>query len=384
MEPKKYRIIILGAGFSKAASFPLAAELWNEVRKRACSLEGRAEKFHEDLKTYLDYKRDCDGVAISEEQVNFEEFLGFLDIEHFLGLRGSDTWSTDGNEGTLVVKTLIAGILTELSPRPDAIPRLYLEFAKALQPDDIVLTFNYDVLLESALEAVGKPYRLFPTRYESVNETYAVVDDSRGEVVVLKLHGSIDWFDRGSYVDRERLQREAGLSTAPIDPVFNSSKPLGLTKILDGPWHDDDPLNQMFRVRNIKALKHSNYMFSVTPWMLAPSTFKILNASKIRNFWHGLGQARAFNFGLAIVGYSLPPQDDYAQQVIYSLVTNYQRNYPNEEVFAMKKSPLVIVNLCKSAEQLKTTADRYRFVNWEKAILYKGGFDNKSLALIFA
>ena len=56
--------------------------------------------------------------------------MGFLDVEHFLGLRGSDTWSDDGNEGTVVAKTLIGQILADCLDRLNAIPELYLKFAE--------------------------------------------------------------------------------------------------------------------------------------------------------------------------------------------------------------------------------------------------------------
>jgi len=68
--------------------------------------------------------------------------MRFLDIERFLGMRGVDTWSRAGNEATVVVKTLIGEILAWLTPTPDHIPSLYLDFARGLQPDDYVLTFT--------------------------------------------------------------------------------------------------------------------------------------------------------------------------------------------------------------------------------------------------
>ena len=383
MESKKFRIFILGAGFSKQAGFPLASELWGEVRSRARFLQGRAEQFHTDLENYLEYRRACDGVEISADQVDFEDFMRVLDIEHFLGLRGSDTWSRDGNEGTIVVKTLIGHILAELTPSTENMPALYLEFAKRLQPDDYVLTFNYDVLLERALEAVGKPYRLFTDRYESVHQYGAILDTSQQEVAVLKLHGSIDWFDRSSYAEGEHHHRQAGLSTGPNHPVFCTTDDLGVTKLLDGPRHSDDPLNQMYRVRNITALYQKHLMFLATPWLLAPSTIKILYAEKLRDFWAGLGRAGILNFGLAIIGYSLPPQDEYARQVVYSLVTNYQNNYWDEEVYRKKKSPLVIVDYCQNDEQLENFKARYRFVDWSRATLYRDGLDQKAVNLIF-
>lgn len=198
-------IYILGAGFSRPARLPLANELWPEIRRRAKTTNERASHhFEKDLQAYIDYKRECDGKLVSPEAVQFEEFIAFLDVEHYLGLRGSDTWSQDGNETQVLVKTLIGEILTERTPETREIPKLYLDFARLLRPSDVVLTFNYDVLLERALEAAGITYRLFPSRYRNVRPGQAEVDDSKDEVVVLKMHGSVDWFDRTQY-DQTRL-----------------------------------------------------------------------------------------------------------------------------------------------------------------------------------
>lgn len=337
--------------------------------------------FDNDLENYLRYKQECDGVTIPPDDVNFEDFMHFLDIEHFLGLRGSDTWSREGNEGTVVVKTLIGHILSELTPAPEDIPRIYLTFANGLQPGDYVLTFNYDVLLERALEAVGKPYRLFPNRYRSVQEYTAIIDNSEEEAAVLKLHGSIDWFDRTEYAERERQQRAAGLSTLPPHPVFAHARELGVTKLLDGPRHADDPLNQMYRVHRVESLYRKPTMFLATPWLLAPSTVKILYAEKLKDFWYGLENAGVLNFGLSIIGYSLPAQDDYARQVIYRVVTNYQKAHWDEEVFGLRKPPLVIVARCDNAKAVDECKAQYRFVDWSRAILCRDGLNEESVNL---
>jgi hypothetical protein len=184
MAEKKYRVIILGAGFSKPAGLPLGDELWGQILNRSKTLWGRAGMLRDDIDAYIEYRRDCDGVELTHDTMNFEEFLGFLDIEHFLGLRGSDTWSRDGNEGQVVIKTLIGEILANHLPPNDNIPELYLEFARRLQPNDYILTFNYDVLLERALDAVGKPYRLFPDRYKSVSRFSGIVDTSEDEIII--------------------------------------------------------------------------------------------------------------------------------------------------------------------------------------------------------
>jgi hypothetical protein len=52
---------------------------------------------------------------------------------------------------------------------------------------------------------IGKPYRLFPQRFKSVGLMMNHVDSSKEEVIILKMHGSIDWFDRSEYEKSEKF-----------------------------------------------------------------------------------------------------------------------------------------------------------------------------------
>jgi hypothetical protein len=387
MDARNYRIFILGAGFSRAAGLPLASELWAEIRRRARSLTGRAKKFQQDLENYLEFRWRCDGVRLTEDQVDFEDFMKVLDIEHFLALRGSDTWSDDGNEGTMVVKWLLGQVLAERTPSRENIPELYLDFGRQLQPGDHVLTFNYDVLLERALDAVGKPYRLFPDRYQAVHEDgSAIVDLSHEdeEVVVLKLHGSIDWFDRRHHTAMEDEFRRQGATSDPTHRVFNHMEELSVTKLDDGLRHPDDLMAQMYRVGNIRRLYEQGLCFLCAPWLLAPSIIKIVYAERLRDFWYGLQRGGFLNYGMAIIGYSLPPQDEYARQAIYTLVRNYQRaDRWDDEAFGLRKSPLVIVDYCPDEHRLRQCQKRYSFIDWGRAKLYSKGFDLEAVNTIF-
>jgi len=282
--------------------------------------------------------------------------------------------------GQSLLRHLIGQILAEYTASALEIPDLYLRFAEQLRPSDYVLTFNYDVLLERALQAVGKSYRLFPTRYTSADRGSAIVARSWDEVVILKFHGSIDWFDKAQYSEWEEAYRRAGSNDRPTHPVFGESGDnLTLRKLIDGPRMHNDPLDEVYRVLDIESLYQRRWMFLATPWLLAPSTMKIVYASNLVDFWHGLGSAGVLNFGLAIVGYSLPPEDDYARQAVYSVVTNYQTEYWGKEVFERIKTPLVIVDFRQTEEDIRTFKERYRFVDWERATPYFGGFDETSL-----
>lgn len=379
----RFRIFVLGAGFSASAGLPLAAELWREILRRARRMTGRATFFLDDLDNYIKFRRRADGVKLKPENVDFEDFMAFLDVEHYLGLRGKDTWSRDGNEGQIVVKTLIGEILTERTPPKDRIPELYLRFAGLLQPTDCVLTFNYDVLLERALELAGPPFRLFPTRFSTTRDNAsALVDSSRQELVVLKFHGSVDWFDRSSYRELDEEFLKQGSSAHPSHPVFNPERPLRIAPLTDGPRFHTDPLREMYRVVDIEKLYRSRILFRATPSLLNPSSMKILYSRILREFWDGLGQSGILNFGMVVIGFSLPQQDDYARQALYRLVRNYQHTYWKQPELEHSKTPLLLIDLRDSTKGQDEYRKRYAFVNWPRTKVHFKGFDEEALALI--
>lgn len=378
---RHFRIFILGAGFSQPAGLPLGSELWAEILRRAMRMTGRAGKFERDLNNYIEYRRDCDGILLAPHEVDFEDFLAFLDIEYYLGLRGSDTWSADGNEGQVVVKTLIGEILAERTPSEDAIPPLYLRFASALQPFDYVLTFNYDVLLERALKAVAKPFRLYPARHQTGAASSHILDLDTEEVIVLKLHGSIDWFDRTHFRRLQEDFRRRGLAGGPRHPVFGHTGDLQVVPVVDSPGYEDDPLSNMYRVQDLEGLYAKDLLFEAVPWLLNPSTTKILYSEKLLEFWYGMGSAGAMNFGMSIIGYSLPPGDLYARQILYQIVKNYQTLSWNEEVLGQRKTPLVIVDQRDSPATQAVFDRRYSFVDWNRATKILSGLDETVIRL---
>ena len=382
---KHFRIIILGAGFSRPAGLPLAGELFQEIRIRARRQYGQLNAIESDLDYFIEYKRRCEGLEVSRADIDYEEFLGFLDIEHALGFRGGDTISSEGNQTQLIVKTLIGSIIQEKSPHSlPEIPSLYLEFAKRLQPSDRVLTFNYDTLLERALAAVDKPFRLFPTRYQSVVPQYGTgtLDASREEIVLLKLHGSIDWFDKAPY-------DEAMMVVDDPDYVpnwyshFAVDSPFDMSPVLEEPQMPDDPMRRIYRMKNTYEY-YSQTFVPQPPFILTPSVAKILYFDPLKYLWWGIGEAGGMNLGMAILGYSLPPHDDHARQAIYRLTDNYTRFEPDLTIAGVKKLPLRIVNLASGEEEIREFRSRYGFVDWNRTETWLDGFSRESLDFVFA
>ncbi|MEE4353621.1 MAG: hypothetical protein V2J25_12195, partial [Desulfatiglans sp.] len=85
---KTFRLIFLGAGFSQPAGLPLGSDLFQAVRRSISAENGPDNHVERDLERYINYLSNCEGVQQTADTINYEEFLGFLDVEHYLGLKG--------------------------------------------------------------------------------------------------------------------------------------------------------------------------------------------------------------------------------------------------------------------------------------------------------
>ncbi len=377
-----YRIFVLGAGFSVPAGLPMAAELFKEIRKRIIDHEGPDNRFQRSLDEYIQYRKKCDGVTLTEDDVDLEEFMSFLDIEHFLRLEGSDTLSEHGNAAQLFVKRFIGQIIHELTPKTDELPQEYYDFAEGLSVNDIVITLNYDVILERALEHVGKPYRLFPNRFKSIGESYNYVDSSKDEVVILKLHGSLDWFSDKSYLQSVEASRKQKSSSNPHDPIFNSNNRYGQYPLVDGPRSKSDPLLNLYRLAGVDEF-YSQRSPEAVPIILSPSHMKIVYANPFLDFWHGLGQAGGGHRGVNIIGFSLPEHDEYIQVLLYKIISNFQEIEWDTEMLGALKDNVKLIDFRSSEEEIVDLMSRYKFIDPNKMKVYLDGFSKEAVQFLF-
>jgi hypothetical protein len=198
------------------------------------------------------------------------------------------------------------------------------------------------------------------------------------------MHGSIDWFDKSEYLELEQSFKEQDATILPTHPVFNTAFDWGISKILDGPRRSNDPLLNMHRIAKIEDLYKKGILFMATPWILSPSTNKIIYARPLEEFWNGIGRSGGDRFGMTIIGYSFPEHDNYARQAIYSLTRNYQRLNWGIDYFGFRKTPLVLVDYKTSDKDINNFKNNYRFIDFEKSILHMNGFDHEAIEKIFA
>jgi hypothetical protein len=173
---KQNRVFILGAGFSAAAGIPLTEELLARAMQKFSNecpgIYSRVETYAKECVGSIDSNLDLSAISFSE----LCTFLEFIELREY---GGGERWSENGSREKIALRFYLAKAIAEQTPSASSIHPLYLDFAAQLHEHDIVISFNWDCLLEVALEAVGKRY------------TYNFSE--KGAVKLRKLHGSINW-----------------------------------------------------------------------------------------------------------------------------------------------------------------------------------------------
>lgn len=355
------RLFLLGAGFSRPAGLRLASDL----RELACATAaahfrvGGFSHLEDALERYEAY---LESTAPGTE-FDLESFGAWLDWEHTLRLKGSDTFSERGNRAGLQLRWAIGKILHEVTPAET--PQLYLDFVAELTTSDRVLTLNYDRLLEQALDEVGLPYRRFPGRFSEIHETHSVGADDPPELILCKLHGSIDWVYAA---DLEHF-----------DPG------LRICSLTEGPRQPDDPLSQIAVIAapDLGDYYADGYTWSrLPPVLMPPSTAKPLAASPLVPLWDGAGLYAYMLGGFTVIGCSLPLGDPYVLQLVHHVATDYVagrtkggRLWPQRRIKVVDHQP--------TAEARDAFQERYRFMDAEHTDFILDGLDASMLNRIF-
>jgi hypothetical protein len=182
------RVFILGAGFSKMAGMPLATDLTDLVlaKFREDDLEDALEWLGY-LQQRIEWLGDGKSKGINIEEV-FD--LASFDIELWkmlqqlcpLGRNSGDTPWQNAED----IKTWLSYMEEDLrdviwQEQKKAKLDQIKKFTTHLKSDDVVLTFNYDTLLEESLKQQNKKW-------------YYGFEQEKGHgVKILKMHGSINW-----------------------------------------------------------------------------------------------------------------------------------------------------------------------------------------------
>ena len=364
-----YRLFVLGAGFSAPAGLPLGNDLLERVRQDVRGSFGRAG-----WDGTLEQEIGVWASLYPGKPIDLERVLAYSHRKHYLRLLGSDEYFAHGSRSIVAARRAIQRILIRATPNDT--PSLYREFARRLCPNDVVLTFNYDTLLEQALDDISKPYTLTP-------EWWLETDPGGFEpkfVDLLKLHGSIDWYDR-YYLDAAmRWHAEQGQNVPNRDPIFGPaptvpSEPLsrGRTEVAFG----SHILPRVFRVPD-----HANHFpieekvaSAIVPFILPPAYDKLLGHDPILDLWENLHRTGDVFSSMVMIGYSMPPFDSYAYETLGRLFVQYQQDGDTTS-WEHRRVPIQLITFADSRQR---ALECFPFLDPAKTRVWSKGFSPDSL-----
>jgi len=367
------RLFVLGAGFSKLAGLPLGHELLEEVRirirdhHRIYNWDGPLEK---EIREWKELYPD--------NELSLESVFAYSHRKHFLQLIGADEHFSHGSRSIVFARKAIQSILIESTPI-DA-PPPYSDFASRLTPNDTVITLNYDTLLEEVLESAEIPYSLTPEWWLDNEQAENPKRFSKPQYVeVLKLHGSIDWYDRNYYLQSRAYADNNPMEVPDEDPLFGPNRTVPTEALSRGKVagvHGEEILSRVYRVPNHRQhfpVTPKHYM--VVPFLLPPAYDKLLGNDPIRDIWRDLHRSFETYSSITFIGYSMPKYDEYAYEAFGRLILGFQHG-SDTTYFGHRRVPVQVVTLAESPKDLFSD---WRFLKPDKTRIWTDGFSADAL-----
>lgn len=312
------KVYILGAGFSKSFGLPLASEFLLNL-----SEESENEMFIRriDSTCRLFYPTF---VAACKNYPNIEDFFNYnYSLINYLKLwRDYSNNYADSFVSEFVFE--IAEYLNKKSHSLTTSHEYYLnKFCSMINPGDVIITFNWDTILERFLEKQNKRISFF------------FMENSEN-ITILKLHGSIDWVKTmGAYSpDCNRLL------------VVKGYKEEESTNILR---YDENSFLAEMRKNKFE------------PYIIPPLAYKDEMVKPLGYIWGSAYSALCKIKSKVFIGYSFPQEDTLAR-ILFSSYPTFSEESTQK---FMEEEIKVVINPDDKAEfyYKKYCGGRIRFLN---------------------
>jgi hypothetical protein len=311
------RVVLLGAGASRTACYPLASQLMEAVKAEAEGPSGKNLTVSEDWKKWQSFKDSAHGAARALLcDPNPEVVLSFLDL-----CAASDAQvASEADEMTAANDARVSFLrclehyfqMKHLEDSKSHWRRDYLRPVLAeLCRGDVVITLNWDTTIERTLYEDGHWTRWNPvTGYGFRRELYRGLDDSgitphgtlpaeldvASKIQVLKLHGSVGWHETSG------------------DRVYFSDD------FLD--WFQFSERGEPLSLRDPLAPRLGPEHRAVWAY---PSFLKRFRGKEMRQVWQLADEALRQAERVEVWGYSLPESDSAVRVLLNVLPGRFKR-----------------------------------------------------------
>lgn len=292
-------VFILGAGASADGGAPVMRDFLDAARKLRLSgniRDSRISSAFDEVFAAIGKLQVVHSKARDFDINNIESVFSAFEMAQLLGhMPGYDVAQIDSLITAL--KTVIATTLEatlrfdrKKSSGTTAAPRPYPQFVdllhkcRAMSPsyNPVVITFNYDLALDYALQQGGLPARYF------LDDT-----DPRVGIPLLKLHGSLNWIANGD--DIVPWHMEGILSNGPGNLFFHTGT--------------DEVRHFQITPHLINGLRGQPPIEQPSPVIIPPTWNKYGYQKQITRVWSQASKELGSAQHIFVIGYSLPLSD---------------------------------------------------------------------------
>lgn len=339
---KENRVFVLGAGFSASAGVPLTNELLETSLKM---FSAECPGIYDRVERYAMEALGQEAGSLDVSQINFSELCTFLEFIELREYGGGERWSENGSREKLALRYYLSKTIVARTPRPEQVPDLYIEFARQLQPQDFIISFNWDGLLEASLEAVGKSY------------TYDRSDENA--ITISKLHGSVNWH----VGEPRRLD-----GSPPVLPWQKLDFGSGMME------------RSLYASRDLLDIRSWNRFLprgEVDPYLVLPGYGKAFDVRANAPLWYKPELVFAFTHDVYIIGLSVAHDDFFVRSFFLSNLP-YIQSYsgvPGRKVIIINPSETVPTNydFILKKDYAEVWADRFSIEHVQRIVAAKSG-----------
>ena len=282
------RVFILGAGVSKHCGYPLTNDLLKEITIKA---NDKDTHIIYNILRYLYPNFDSRYMIYP----NIEEVLSLVETSIELSSKVPLTQYNFYPANALETrKRILKNISTYFFKKLEQINNkssIY-EFAKFLNSDDVVISFNWDLNLEKALKYWKKRY------------SYDIEDKNR--ITILKPHGSINWFKRS----------EIKIKDTKCQVLIKNIKK-----------------NEIYVFKYFRPPKTIK---DIIPYIVPPTFKKAIDTLELKRIWNDIYQVLSKTEEINVLGYSLPNIDLNSKYIFRTAIRekiNSQNGKKNKRQF---------------------------------------------------
>lgn len=291
------RVFIFGAGVSTHCGYPLTDNLLKEITLALKSTNEDKSHILNFIKAF--YPNFNPSYAIYP---NIEEVLSLLDVAIEVGSKiPSSRYSHYTKDVSEIKYKILKNIYHYFFGKLEEVNEdmAIFEFANCLKPNDVIITFNWDLNLEKALEGLKKEY------------TYSLDNNENEKITILKPHGSMNWFKR----------KEINLKKAKKEPLIEGI--------------DDIEVDVFKFLRQPNTIKKD-----LVPYIVPPTVKKTIDSDELQKIWNDVYYVLSHTNEINILGYSLPNIDLNSRYIFRSAI----RENDSYKTAKRRKRQFLIVN----------------------------------------